>query len=105
MGVYAINTVAELCLSPVGLSAVTRLAPTRMASMTMGAWFVSAAAAYYTAGILEKVLGQWQLPLYGFLAALLFAAGLLLLLLGPVLSLWATGSFRRAVNLTASYRS
>lgn len=48
--VYFIETVGELCLSPVGLSTVTKLAPARFASLTMGGWFVSTAFGNKLAG-------------------------------------------------------
>ena len=43
VGVYLCHTVGELCLSPVGLSTVTKLAPVRFASLMMGVWFTSLA--------------------------------------------------------------
>jgi POT family proton-dependent oligopeptide transporter len=52
VGVYFLQTVGELCLSPVGLSTVTKLAPARFVSMIMGVWFVSMALGNYLAGYL-----------------------------------------------------
>ena len=49
---YAFHTMGELCLSPVGLSYVTRVAPARFASLLMGAWFLANAAANKIAGAL-----------------------------------------------------
>jgi POT family proton-dependent oligopeptide transporter len=49
---YLFHTFGELCLSPVGLSYVTKLAPARFASLLMGAWFLSNAAANKIAGAL-----------------------------------------------------
>jgi proton-dependent oligopeptide transporter, POT family len=49
---YLFHTFGELCLSPVGLSYVTRLAPARFASLLMGAWFLANAAANKIAGAL-----------------------------------------------------
>lgn len=48
--VYLLHTVAELCLSPVGLSAITKLAPARIAGMTMGVWFLSVSVGNFFAG-------------------------------------------------------
>ncbi len=48
---YMIQTTGELCLSPVGLSTVTKLAPTRLVGMFMGVWFLSAALANVFGGI------------------------------------------------------
>ena len=44
------HTWGELCLSPVGLSYVTKIAPVRFASLLMGAWFLANAAANYLGG-------------------------------------------------------
>jgi len=52
---YMLHTTGELCLSPVGLSMVTKLAPVRMVSMVMGAWFLSNAFANYFAGVLARL--------------------------------------------------
>ena len=48
--VYLIHTVAELCLSPVGLSSITKLAPARIAGLAMGVWFLSASVGNFFAG-------------------------------------------------------
>ena len=81
VGVYLLHTLGELCLSPVGLSMVTRTAPATAAALLMGVWFLSSAAGNYTAGISEAFLQKYHLPLYPTLAALSLAAGLLLWLL------------------------
>ena len=49
---YFLHTTGELCLSPVGLSMVTKLAPKKMGAMVMGAWFLSSALAHHIAGII-----------------------------------------------------
>lgn len=51
VGVYFIQTVAELCLSPIGLSLVTKLSPARFASFMMGVWFLGAFLGNLTAGL------------------------------------------------------
>ena len=48
--VYLIHTVAELCLSPVGLSAMTKLAPAKIVSLVMGIWFLGASVGNFMAG-------------------------------------------------------
>jgi POT family proton-dependent oligopeptide transporter len=48
--VYFIHTIAELCLSPVGLSAMTKLAPPKIVSLVMGIWFLGAAVGNFMAG-------------------------------------------------------
>ncbi len=55
---YLLHTTGELCLSPVGLSMVTKLAPPRMTGMVMGAWFLSIASAQYLAAILAQLTGE-----------------------------------------------
>ncbi len=52
---YTIHTFGELCLSPIGLSMVVKLAPVRFASLLMGVWFLSTATANKFAGDLSKL--------------------------------------------------
>ena len=47
---YLLHTMGELCLSPVGLSAMTKLAPTRVAGLMMGVWFLSISIGNYIGG-------------------------------------------------------
>ena len=47
---YIISTCSELCISPVGLSSMSKLAPARLAGMVMGTWFLAAAIGNYLAG-------------------------------------------------------
>jgi POT family proton-dependent oligopeptide transporter len=47
---YFLHTLGEMCLSPVGLSAMTRLAPARVASLTMGVWFLASSIGSYLGG-------------------------------------------------------
>ena len=56
--VYWIHTMAELMLSPVGLSAVTKLAPPAVVGMTMGAWFLYSGLSNFLAGIIAKSTGS-----------------------------------------------
>ncbi|MCV2371168.1 peptide MFS transporter [Roseateles oligotrophus] len=84
--VYVIHTIGELMLSPVGLSMVSRIAPARLAALLMGVWFLANAAANYLAGSLEHMLEGSGMPLYPFLAALSIGAGLVLLLITPLLN-------------------
>ncbi len=51
LGSYALQTLGELCLSPVGLSMVTKLSPIRFGSMLMGTWFLSSALANLVGGL------------------------------------------------------
>lgn len=56
--IYLLHTTGELCLSPVGLSAMNRLAPAHMASLIMGTWFFASAAGNFTAGLIAAATGS-----------------------------------------------
>lgn len=53
LGIYLIQTVGELCLSPVGLSLTTKMAPAKYASMMMGVWFLAVTAGDSVTGMLS----------------------------------------------------
>ncbi len=55
--IYLLHTTGELCLSPVGLSAMNRLAPKFMASLIMGAWFYMTAVGNFVAGKIGEATG------------------------------------------------
>ena len=52
--IYLLHTLGELCLSPVGLSSVTKLSPQRIVGFMMGMWFFASAAGNYVAGLIAK---------------------------------------------------
>jgi proton-dependent oligopeptide transporter, POT family len=54
-GLYLIHSIAELCISPVGLSMITKLSIARIVGMMMGVWFLSIAVAQYVAGMVAQV--------------------------------------------------
>ena len=54
-GLYLIHSMAELCISPVGLSMITKLSMARIVGMMMGVWFLSIAVAQYVAGMVAQV--------------------------------------------------
>jgi len=56
-GIYLFHTTGELCLSPVGLSAMNRLSPRHLASLVMGAWFFASAGGNYVAGMIGAATG------------------------------------------------
>lgn len=56
VGLYVIHTMGELCLSPIGLSMVSKLAPLRLSSLMMGTWFLANAAANKFAGTLSALI-------------------------------------------------
>jgi POT family proton-dependent oligopeptide transporter len=82
--VYLLHTCGELCLSPVGLSAMTKLAPARIAGLMMGVWFLATSVGNFIAGRLAGFYEAMPLPtLFGTIAAFGIVAGLLLLPLTP----------------------
>jgi proton-dependent oligopeptide transporter, POT family len=89
IGTYFLHTLGELLLSPVGLSAMTKLAPTRVAGMMMGLWFVSTGAGNYLGGRMASLYGSMPLPtLFGIVAGFAMAAAVAMaLLLKPTVKL------------------
>jgi POT family proton-dependent oligopeptide transporter len=75
-----------MCLSPVGLSTVTKLAPARVTSLMMGVWFLASAVGNYIGGRVAGLYETLSLPmLFGIVAAIPIAAGIVLLLLVPAI--------------------
>jgi POT family proton-dependent oligopeptide transporter len=84
VGVYLLHTVGELCLSPVGLSVVTKLAPPRIVGFMMGVWFLSISVGNKAAGYAASLFDTMPLPrLFGSVGLMTIVAGLLLLVLVP----------------------
>ncbi|XXF75877.1 peptide MFS transporter [Myxococcaceae bacterium GXIMD 01537] len=83
---YLLATFGELCLSPVGLSMVTKLAPTRFASLFMGVWLLGSGVAQYVGGSLGEKWGQIVPTSYFgiFVYTSLVGAVVLLILLNPL---------------------
>ena len=87
IAVYFLQTMGELCLSPVGLSTTTKLSPARMVGLMMGVWFLSISIGDFVAGQLggrfnEKAEGA-LLHLFGSVAIISLAAALVLAVLTP----------------------
>jgi proton-dependent oligopeptide transporter, POT family len=83
---YAFHTFGELCLSPVGLSYVTKVAPIKFASLLMGVWFLANAAANKIAGTLAELTGSMSnTKFYTIFVVSSFAAAALMLVLVPPL--------------------
>jgi POT family proton-dependent oligopeptide transporter len=105
-GLYLIHSIAELCISPVGLSMITKLSIVRIVGMMMGLWFLSISVAQYVAGIVAQVASvetvggqvtnlQVSLNTYtgvfwtiGWISALI---GVLLLAISPLIRKWMHG--------------
>jgi POT family proton-dependent oligopeptide transporter len=76
---YVLHTLGELCLSPVGLAAMSRLAPARIASLTMGVWFLASAVGNYLGGRVAGLYDSFSLPqLFAVVAACALVAALAL---------------------------
>ncbi len=81
---YLLHTIGELCLSPVGLSAMTKLAPVRVASLMMGVWFLADAVGNYIGGRLASVYEAFPLTaLFGLVGASAVVLAIILALLAP----------------------
>jgi POT family proton-dependent oligopeptide transporter len=81
-GTYFLQTMGEMCLSPVGLSAMSKLAPARVAGMMMGLFFVSISIGDYLAGTAASLYESMPLPqLFGVVAGISFVAAIVLIVL------------------------
>jgi len=90
---YLFHTMGELCISPVGLSMVTKLAPLRLASLMMGVWFLINFVANYLAGLLGSFAEHLgELAIFGGLAATLGVFAVVLWLLSGTLVTWMHGA-------------
>ncbi|HEY8503334.1 MAG TPA: oligopeptide:H+ symporter, partial [Gemmataceae bacterium] len=103
---YLLHTTGELCLSPVGLSMITRLAPAFLVSTVMGAWFLATAFSQFLAAIIAQFTGVSHgegetggIPppietvnlygdVFGPIAVTAIASGLVCLALSPILKRW-----------------
>jgi len=101
---YLLLTTGELCLSPIGLSMVTKLSPARLVSTVMGSWFLATAFAQFLAGIIAQFAsvnegGGDIVPIpsatvhiygdvYKLLAILACGSGVVCLALSPLLKKW-----------------
>lgn len=93
-GVYLLHTIGELCLSPVGLSSMTKLAPVRVVSLMMGVWFLAASVGNYIGGSVAGLYEQFELPtLVGVVAASGgVMAFVMFLLVGPIKRMMAASA-------------
>ncbi len=83
---YLLHTIGELTISPVGLSAMTRLAPARIAGLVMGVWFLGTSVGNFIGGRAAGFYESMALPtLFGAVGGFAIAAGLVLLVfVGPL---------------------
>src|SRR5690606_11726398 len=87
---YFFHTTGELCLSPVGLSYVSKLSPKKLAGLLFGFWFTASAIANFIAGItgsyIDKISETYSMSVFFYIiAAIPIAAALLLLVFNPLL--------------------
>ncbi len=105
IGLYMLHTFGELCLSPIGLSAVSKLSPPKFASLMMGVWFLAVSMANKLAGVLSSfypeegkpapvLLGYEVTNLHEFFIIFVVmsaAAGVVLFFLARPISKWSHG--------------
>ena len=85
---YLLHTLGELTLSPVGLSAMTKLAPARVSSLMMGVWFLGSSVGNFLAGFVASFSESLEGPsFFGFIAAISILSGLVFF--------FAAGPFKR----------
>jgi POT family proton-dependent oligopeptide transporter len=81
---YLLHTLGELSLSPVGMSATTKLAPARVAGLMMGVWYLAISVGNFVGGRLSSLYGSMPLPdLFGAIGAAGIAGGLVMLAITP----------------------
>ena len=105
-GLYLIHSIAELCISPVGLSMITKLSIARIVGMMMGVWFLSISCAQYVAGVVAQVASvdtvggqvtnlkvslETYAGVFQTIGLISAAIGGVLLLLAPLLKKWMHG--------------
>lgn len=94
--IYLFHTMGELCLSPVGLSAMNRLAPAHMASLIMGTWFFASATGNFVAGLIAAATGSEKasgagagkelvLEVYGTIGLWAVGFGVFVILVAPLI--------------------
>ncbi len=87
--VYFLQTIGELCLSPVGLSTVTKLSPARMVGLMLGVWFLSISIGSFIAGLTTRLFqGNDTAVLtrgFGIFAVITLVAAIILAVLTPLI--------------------
>ena len=87
---YLFHTLGELCLSPVGLSYVSKLVPGRMIAFMFGIWYLAIAignkVAHTTGGMIDQITEQYSLSTFFLIFTIIpIAAGVVVMMLNPVL--------------------
>jgi POT family proton-dependent oligopeptide transporter len=94
--IYLLHTTGELCLSPVGLSAMNRLTPVHLASFIMGAWFYMTAVGNFVAGKIGEATGgetgemskELTLSIYNKIGWITILISVVVLALSPIVKRW-----------------
>lgn len=94
--IYWLHTMGELCLSPVGLSAMNRLSPRHLASLIMGAWFFATAGGNFVAGLIGRATGgetgemtrTRTVEIYGTIGWWVMGIGIAVILVAPLVKRW-----------------
>lgn len=101
--IYWIHTMGELMVSPVGLSAVTKMAPAQVVGMTMGSWFLYSGLSNFLAGVIARTTGAETLggqltdvaaakagyiSVYTNVAYVAMGIAVVMLLISPVIKKW-----------------
>jgi POT family proton-dependent oligopeptide transporter len=87
--VYFLQTIGELCLSPVGLSTTTKLSPARMVGLMLGVWFLSISIGSYIAGLTTRLFAGNDTSVlvrgFGIFAGITLLAAIILAVLTPLI--------------------
>ncbi|EJU11234.1 di-tripeptide ABC transporter-like protein [Sphingomonas sp. LH128] len=94
--IYLLHTTGELCLSPVGLSAMTRLSPLHLGSFIMGAWYYMTAVGNFVAGKIGEATGgetgtmdkALTLSIYAKIGWVTLGVAVVVLALSPIVKRW-----------------
>ncbi|MDA9555863.1 peptide MFS transporter [Pelobium sp.] len=93
---YFFHTVGELCVSPVGLSYVSKLAPAKLVGLMFGVWFTCTAIGNWlagkTGGLIDQISANYSISYFFLIFTIIpILAGLILFLLNPLLKKWMNG--------------
>jgi len=93
---YFFHTVGELCVSPVGLSYVSKLAPAKLVGLMFGVWFTCTAIGNWlagkTGGLIDSISSTYSISVFFLIFTIIpVVAGLILFLLNPLLKKWMNG--------------
>jgi POT family proton-dependent oligopeptide transporter len=93
---YFFHTVGELCVSPVGLSYVSKLAPAKVVGLMFGVWFTCTAIGNWlagtTGGLIDKISSEYSISIFFLIFTIIpIVAGLIMFAISPILRKWMHG--------------